>query len=636
MVAAFAACAALSWGQTTFDSSGDAMLNGKYFVRQVLVNGISDVGIPSEAIMMYGTITFDGAGNYTLTGTKIDSTVSSGAPQSISFTGTYAIGANGTGYIDNPVISDTVYGAVGQGVFVGSSTEGLNNDILIAIPAASTPATNASFNGTFSLALIDFPGADASQAKNALTQLTPNGQGALGGLSISGFALNQSSQSMESQTAEGASYSFGADGTATLTIPTPSGVSSTDALFSGSKMMAISSDTNFILGGSTTGYDIFFGVRALSGETSQSTLSGLYYLGGLESYPDIGDTTDVDSFYGSINSNGAGTQIEHNRICPDYASTYDWMVDNETTLNSDGTMTDAFGFQYAFGNGGNSFVGIGPLFYASLTVGVHAPTFTPSGSVWLNPVGVANAASYSPITMSISPGELISLYGQGLSSGTQSVPGGQPFPTKLNNVQVLINGRQAPVYYVSSTQISAIVPYASVDDLNNGGFLATVQVNNNGTLSNPVTVYLDYTSPGVFTTGQNGVGDAAALQQDYSLVSSTNPAKSGNYVSIYLTGLGTVTPTVTDGAPGPSNPLSYADVYNNNGLYVYLDDPNNGALPMPIEYAGLAPGFAGLYQINVQVPSGVTGGETYIEIDIADSYGDLVQIANQVQLNVSQ
>lgn len=648
IVLAFTTGACLLYGQTnvSVDTSGDGLLSGKYFVRQVVFQNVNASGVAGEATLIYGTATFDGKGNYTLTGTVVDNTVSSGAPKPLSFTGTYAIAANGTGHVDNPIPGSSpaawVYGAVGQGVFSGSSTESLYNDLFVAIPAGTTAATNASFNGNYWLAVIDYGTGNALTAKNALTKLTPNGSGTLGTLNINGFTVNQTQTTSIGQSASGATYSFASDGTATLTIPNPSGVTSANALFSGTKQMYISADGNFVLGGSTNGYDMFFGVRALSGSTTDSTFSGLYYMSGLEAYPDGSGGAVMDTFYGAINSNGAGTQIMHERIAADedfngpLPPAYDFLSDNETVLNSDGTITDAYLYQYAFGAGGNAFVAIGSATgpYASLTIGVHALSPTASGTVWLNPIGVTNAASFSPITMSIAPGELITLYGTGLAQATLSIPEGQAYPTNLGGVQVLINGRAAPVYAVSSTQVSAVVPYATASDI--AGSLATVQVKNNGTLSNTVTMFLDSTSPGIFTLTQNGVGNAAALHQDYSIVTPQNPAKPGEYVSIYLTGLGTVTPTVAEGAPGPSSTLSWADVFNNGQLEVWLDDPQQGPLPCTIQYAGLAPGLNGKYQINILIPSGVsntaTTGGTYVELDILDPNTGISLLQQSIQV----
>ena len=104
----------------TQDSSQDSLLKGKYEFRHIAVLNLDVYGNPTEVSAISGTITFDGQGNYTLQGTRVDNTVSGGAAQTISENGTYAIGSSGAGYVANP-ISPTdpnafVYGAVAQGV----------------------------------------------------------------------------------------------------------------------------------------------------------------------------------------------------------------------------------------------------------------------------------------------------------------------------------------------------------------------------------------------------------------------------------------------------------------------------------------------------------------------------------------
>ena len=87
------------------------------------------------------------------------------------------------------------------------------------------------------------------------------------------------------QSITGATYNFNGDGSATLTIPLPTGVSSTNALFTGSKTIFESADGNFILGWTAGGYDIFFGVKALTIRGTNSLSQGLYFTAALEDSP---------------------------------------------------------------------------------------------------------------------------------------------------------------------------------------------------------------------------------------------------------------------------------------------------------------------------------------------------------------
>ena len=623
----------------TQDNSQNALLKGSYHFRHLAVQNVDANYNPNDITATYGTIVFDGAGNYTLTGTTVDNVATSGVSQPLSATGTYAIGSNGAGYISNPLYETDanayIYGAVAQGVYTGSSTEAENdgnylNDIFIAIPAAATAPTNASFTASYQTGLLDFTGAGSTATKNALFELSATGKGTFGTITLNGQAANITSASV-TQTISGATYNFNTDGSATLTIPLPSG-SSANALFTGTKTIFESADGNFILGWTSGGYDIFFGVKALAAAGSNSLSTGLYFTTALEDSPGYLGT---DSYYGGTNNSGdaAGDGIVHERLNQIALPSYDFGSDDQIDLNADGTTacipgyatpcTDFNGYEYVFGDGGQAFVAIGSNGNYSLLVGMHAPAFTGAG-VYLNPIGVVNAANFMPVTASIAPGELLELFGTGLAPAGTSVqiPGGQPFPTKgVAGVVVTINGINCPVYAVSPTALSVGVPYAVA--LNQTG-LANVQVNNNGVLSNVVQVYLTDAVPGSFSQGADGIGYAAATHLNGQLITPSNPAQPSENIVLYLTGLGTVTPTIADGAIASSTTLDYSDLFNSGNLFINFNDYTNGSAGNPgtIGFAGLVPTLAGLYQINVQLPSSglVAGDNVYIEFitDAAD------------------
>jgi uncharacterized protein (TIGR03437 family) len=151
--------------------------------------------------------------------------------------------------------------------------------------------------------------------------------------------------------------------------------------------------------------------------------------------------------------------------------------------------------------------------------------------------------------------------------------------------------------------------------------LANIQVTSNSVQSNVVQMYITQAAPGSFSQTANGIGIAAALHAATgALITQASPVQPGEYISLFLTGLGTVTPPISDGAVGPSNPLSIADVYTASNLSVYFNDFNTGSIGNlgTIQFAGLAPGLVGLYQINVQVPTGVLGAgdNVYVEFFI--------------------
>ncbi len=164
----------------------------------------------------------------------------------------------------------------------------------------------------------------------------------------------------------------------------------------------------------------------------------------------------------------------------------------------------------------------------------------------------------------------------------------------------------APLYTVAPGEISAIVPYGI------GTGVVTIQVINNNVASNTVTVYAGLTAPGVFTLPENGLGYGAVLHNaDYSVVTASHPAQPGETVLVYVSGLGAVSPTVADGTAAPGSPLYSLDT---NTITVYI-----GGQSVTPAYSGLAPGFAGLYQLNVQIPTGLTAGDNSLEIVGPDS-----------------
>src|SRR5665213_1076724 len=203
----------------TQDISGNHLLNGSFRFRYVAVQSVDGNYNPTDITATYGTIAFDGAGNYTIAGTSVDNGVSGGAAEPLNLSGTYAIGANGAGYLTNPLYPTDpdayIYGAVAQGVYTGSSTESEDdsnvlNDIFVAIPTGPAP-TNAAFTSPYQTGLPDFPGGNSSANKNALFELSPNGQGGFGTIALSGQAADQSATSV-TQSIAGAAYNFNGDG----------------------------------------------------------------------------------------------------------------------------------------------------------------------------------------------------------------------------------------------------------------------------------------------------------------------------------------------------------------------------------------------------------------------------------------
>jgi uncharacterized protein (TIGR03437 family) len=216
---------------------------------------------------------------------------------------------------------------------------------------------------------------------------------------------------------------------------------------------------------------------------------------------------------------------------------------------------------------------------------------------------VVNAASYA--VGAVAPGEFVTLFGTGIGPATpaeMTVVSGYA-TTTLNNVSVTIDGKSAPMIYVSANQITVQVPYTVT--------IATVRpvvVSNSGVISLGA-VDTTNTAPGLFALAGNGLGQCAALRYAASngaesVNSSTSAALVGDIIVFYLTGEGIYDLT--------NNPAT--------GFIVPNPDPSPPQLsPLPsviiggqaavVQYAGPVPGgLLGLLQINAVVPAGSTTG----------------------------
>ena len=581
--------AAQSW-----DTSGNNLLNGTYYFRNVVYLIGDNSGNLSRAIALYGQITFSGSGTYSINAVMNDS--NSQSLQNYTTTGTYSISASGYGFISHPLSSgSSIYGSVANDVFIGSDTEDGFNEFFVAARLASSSAGVSQLKGAYTLAYMELSSGQPYYSYDAGLQMSPDGAGNLGSIRVTGY-IGSNGTSPINQTISGVKY-IASNGAINMQFP-----QSQTNLLAGNEYMYLSPDGNFVFGGSPNGYDFFVGVRNSS---STPALSNLYYQGGI----DLDDSTlgsgygTLYSYYGAFSA-GAGNIIGHQRYLDGFSSSaLDYTYADSYTLKSDGTYLDTpTSTQYIVGtNGIRIGLGIGP--FLGISAAIPVPSFSGSG-VYLNPTGVVNAASSSPFTAGIAPGELITLYGTNLTASTVVAPG-IPFPTTLGGTQVSINGTAAAIYYVSPTQVSVIVPFGLTSSI------ASIQVTNQGAASNTVSVYTNLTSPGVFTNPVGGIGYAAALHAaDNTLVTAAKPAQVGEYISVYVTGLGTVSPAIADGAAGPTSPLSQTV----NSISVSV--AGSGAT---ITYAGLAPQLAGLYQINFQVPAAVPSGNQTLKIDGPDS-----------------
>jgi uncharacterized protein (TIGR03437 family) len=645
MVAGLLAVPVAAQTYNHFDNSANATLHGNYFVREVLLTNLNPDGTVGDAISAIGTVAFDGVGGYTFNGTVMESNPSGGGaqPTTRSITGSYGLAPNGFLWINSIVGTyvdlsgntrvDVAWGGAGvagPNAFVASTTESpVNYDLLIGIPMNAS-ATNASFNGTYNAAYLDFLQADVTKVRNATFPLMPDGQGNLGNVAVTGYAANLNSTA-QSQTAANATYSL-------LNLTATGGTMNfgvAASLITGSKAFMISPDGTLVLGGSLNGFDILVGTPAVTSATD-AMYKGLYFLGALEDDASSlvsQSQSSIDTLYGSASVTGAGeVLLNHMRIDPGNYYPYDYTDDDYYSVPANGMFQPTFDSdQYTLGANGKVVIMSGQDTWYSLMVGLQAPDYTGSG-VYLNPLGIVNTANYAPATNPVAPLEMVALFGTGMASADFDATT-LPIPTQTpDHVEVLINGTPVPIFRVRASLnpqlIYVLVPTAISPA--NGVYYATFQVVNNGVSSNSVTLYTNYTAPGVFAVSQGGIGDAAALHADAvgSLVTPANPAKLDETVELFVDGLGSVTPPITpDGAGALSvSPFNLVDATTT----IYMDGWNS-TLP----FVGMAPGYTGLYQVNVTIPGAASVGDWYLYVNAFDPVGLDGGLAVETTMNVA-
>lgn len=213
----------------------------------------------------------------------------------------------------------------------------------------------------------------------------------------------------------------------------------------------------------------------------------------------------------------------------------------------------------------------------TLAAGAYTPVVLKTGPI----VGRVYPAASVVFPLSVAPGEFVAIYGTSLAGATATAAT-VDYPAQLSDTQVLVNGSPAPLYFVSGGQIDAVIPD------NAAGLVKLTVKNASGT--NSVNVLVETAVPAIFTQNGGGTGAASALNASTGnkLVTGSNPLKAGDFVSLYLTGLGATT--------------------RRDGLDWANQQPSVtvAGQPCAVSYAGRAPGFKGLDQINCQIPSGLT------------------------------
>jgi len=200
-----------------------------------------------------------------------------------------------------------------------------------------------------------------------------------------------------------------------------------------------------------------------------------------------------------------------------------------------------------------------------------------------NPIIARVAIAVPDGAQQLSPGVLANVWGANLGSAAQA--GSLPLPRMLTDTFVAVEGVRAPLIASSAGQIEIQAPWG----LSMGS--ASVAVSVNGALSNTIDVRVKVVTPAIL----------GVLHNNGAAVDPSNPVAQGETVSIYLIGFGEVTANLNCGAAGPRDPLMNTAMTPRVDLH---------GVPMTTTFSGLAPGFAGLYQINAEVPANLPSDHT--------------------------
>lgn len=230
-------------------------------------------------------------------------------------------------------------------------------------------------------------------------------------------------------------------------------------------------------------------------------------------------------------------------------------------------------------------------------------------SVYYQGTTFQNAASF--VSTPLAPGVIASLFPLSstsqFGSNTTSFDFSKfPVPTTLSDVQVLVSGTPAPLYFVSPGQINFIVPQTTA---NTGNVDIIVQQQSTGQVLGAGSLPMNTSAPGIFGTQQLAVGagayQAAVLNEDNSVNSQSNPAQRGHVVQIFATGPGILPGQPADGALPPgliSTPQAPEVLVGSCFVDQCTTLPGDQPAGQRVQFSGLSPSLPGVWQINVYIP----------------------------------
>ncbi len=202
-----------------------------------------------------------------------------------------------------------------------------------------------------------------------------------------------------------------------------------------------------------------------------------------------------------------------------------------------------------------------------------------------------------------------------------------PLPTDLSDVEITLDGRPLPLFFVSSSQINFFLPN---DVPESGVVLIDIRRKSTGDLLAGDFVGMAQVAPGLFTTNQQGTGPVAAInfvgQNSTGLNSTANPLIRGEVIALFGTGMGRV--------PGAPNDGSAVNTALSTPQAPFAVSIQGQLPPGNVEYSGFAPGFVGLWQINIRIPNNTAPGDNVPIVLIYGSSNTSQGVRNGVQTTI--
>jgi uncharacterized protein (TIGR03437 family) len=358
----------------------------------------------------------------------------------------------------------------------------------------------------------------------------------------------------------------GTNGTATIEIARPAATPIAFTLVKPNQVIATPAIVTIPAGGTRVSFPVFgtkVGVEEFSAQPSDTS-----YETAIARVQVTATETDLRLAPVSIDTNAQVRVVDRNNT--PYSGV-------RVTSGAAAAITDERGSASFPAPGGAIDIAIDNLAASSIRVG--APV--------INAGGVVNGASFTP---AIAAGGFVTIFGKSLAAAAfANSPA--PFPTSLRNVSVTIGGTPAPIVSISDSQVNVLAPFS----LQPGSADVVVEtpLGTSGVAKATVAAY----APGVFFDSATGLG--AILIAGTANTTATQPAKPGDYIEIYCTGLGAVDRPVTVKVAG---------------------------LDALVVYAG-ATQISGLYQVDAQIPANSPAGVQNLVLSISGQPSNPVKIA---------